>query len=225
MPLPTPGPRKEALLSMMPRAALAAEIGADHGILSAHLIARGICDRMIVSDISAASLGKAKRLFAFHGLDGRAAFAVADGLEAITEPVDAILIAGMGAETIIGMLERGKARIGDAQLVLQSNTDLDVLRAWLSGNGFAITGESLSFENRRYYIGIRAEKGYAPLNEAQRLIGPQLLREKPLLFDAYLKFRINCLKRDKKPQAAHAAEIYAAALAGEDLLSTEYAVQ
>ncbi len=81
--LPALDPRKAAIVSLTPRGGTACEIGADHGILSAHLLRAGVCGRVIVADISAASLDKARRLFAFHGLTGSAVFRVADGLDAM----------------------------------------------------------------------------------------------------------------------------------------------
>ncbi len=188
MPLPPLGPRKAAIIALTPPCAVGAEIGADHGITSAHLVEGGICGRMIVSDISAASLDKARRLFSLHGIGDRAEFIVADGLEALTKPVGAIVIAGMGAETIVGMLERGKERVGEAALVLQSNTRLPVLRRWLMENGFRLDAERLVFEEGRFYIIIRAVIGRVAYSDKELFLGPCLLRERPALLADYLTF-------------------------------------
>ncbi|MDR0898126.1 MAG: class I SAM-dependent methyltransferase [Oscillospiraceae bacterium] len=196
MLLPMPGARMQAILSLVPSAPLIAEIGADHGILSAHLLAAGVAGRMIVADISAASLNKARRLFALHELAERAAFRVADGLHAVAgEAVDAVVIAGMGGKTIIRMLEGGLSLAGDAALILQPNGDPAPLRRWLMDHGYRIDAERLVREDRRYYIALRAIPGEAHYRPQELLIGPCLLRERPPLLSDYLKWRAACLAR------------------------------
>ena len=180
-------------MELVPPCAIAAEIGADHGIISAHLLSRGTCGRMVVSDISAASLLKARRLFASHGLKGRADFRVADGLEALDAPVEAVVIAGMGVRTITGILARGRGRLHGAALVLQTNTGVAGLRAWLAGNGFRVDAERLSREGRRFYIAMRATEGYAAYSEKELYLGPCLIKERPPLLREYLAWRRGCL--------------------------------
>lgn len=192
-PLPLPGPRKDAILALTPHCRLAAEIGADHGITSAHLLQGGQCGRLIVADISAASLGKAQRLFALHGLSGSADFRVADGLDALDGPVDAIIIAGMGAATICRMLDRSRGKVGDAALILQPNPDPPSMRTWLAQNGYTIEAERLAIEGRRYYIILRARAGGRAYTPKELLLGPCLLRERPEGWQAYLAWRRGCL--------------------------------
>jgi len=193
--LPAPGPRKEALIGLVPPCALAAEIGADHGIISAFLLSQGICGRMVVSDISAASLQKARRLFAPRGLETRADFRVADGLLALDAPVEAIIIAGMGEKTIKEILRKGMDRLHGAALVLQSNTGVPGLRRWLAANGFRIDAERVVKEGRRYYIAMRAVEGRAVYSEKELCLGPCLLGERPPLLREYLAWRRGCLLR------------------------------
>ena len=56
-----------------------ADIGADHGRLSAVMLLSG-ARSALVADISAAALEKARKRLHALGLDNRATFAVADGL-------------------------------------------------------------------------------------------------------------------------------------------------
>lgn len=202
--LPEPGARKRALCELMPRVALAAEVGADHGITSAHLLREGICGRMILSDISAASLEKARRLFALHGLQTQAQFRVADGLDALREPVDAILISGIGARTMCDILKRGRDRIGWAALVLQARPNPQDVRRWLMKNGYAIECERLAYEGGRFYPALRAVRGQADYTEKELLLGPCLLRERPQAFEAYLTWHEACLLRMQSEYAARA---------------------
>ena len=55
--------RLNAVKEMIPRGSVVADIGADRGELSLELIASGVSSRVILADISAKSLERAKVLF------------------------------------------------------------------------------------------------------------------------------------------------------------------
>ncbi|MGN0773205.1 MAG: Nif3-like dinuclear metal center hexameric protein [Candidatus Ventricola sp.] len=150
----------------------AADIGCDHGQLTAHLLER--CGRlfMIASDVSGPSLDKARRLLAARGLMGRAQVVCADGLAGIDRPVQAIVIAGMGAETILRILREGRERIGSASLILQANVDLPLLRRELAAMGFCVEREVFSRAAGRHYVTMLARAGgVQALSERGALLG------------------------------------------------------
>ena len=149
-----------------------ADVGCDHGLLSAYLLQREPKLTVLASDVSAPSLDKARRLFAKLGLEDRARLAVADGLAAIGEPVDAVVIAGMGAGTILHIVREGRARIGGAALIVQANRDLPLLRAGLSELGFAVEREAYAEAAGRRYVTLltRAAPPRA-LDERQAFLG------------------------------------------------------
>lgn len=120
---------------------VAADIGCDHGFLTAKLLETVPNLTMLASDVSAPSLEKARRLLAARGLSGRATLAVADGLSAIDRLVDAVMILGMGAGTILKIVSEGRDKIGGAALIVQANVDLPLLRGGLAELGFAVQKE------------------------------------------------------------------------------------
>ena len=155
----------------------AADIGCDHGYLTAHLLERMPRLTMIASDVSAPSLGKAKRLLEARGLSSRAQLCVADGLAALKGPqnVQAVLIAGMGASTILRIVEDGRHCIGDAALIVQANVDLPALRKGLSRLGFGIEREIFSEAAGRHYVTLMARRGQArKMGEREALLGAAL---------------------------------------------------
>lgn len=212
--LPALGARKEAIVALVPRCRVACEVGADHGITSAALLRQGIAERMIVTDISAASLGKAERLFAMHGLGSQADFRVGDGLAVLDGPVDAIVVAGMGAQTIEKVLRAGRDKIGDAALVLQANLDVQRLRRYLMEAGFVIEAERLAREGGRFYVVLRARAGQAACSEKELLLGPCLLAERPEDFEAYVRWRIGCAREVRGDAQAEAIAMMEEALLG-----------
>lgn len=195
--MPALGPRQEAICALVPHVDTGAEIGADHGITAAHLLARGVCGRMVVSDISAASLDKARRLLTFHALDARAELRVADGLDALDggQPAGAVVIAGLGGLTVRDILVRGASALHGAALILQPQSDIDALRAWLSQNGYRIDDERLAREGRRFYVALRAVPGAAAYDAKALLLGPCLLRGRPAEWQGYLRWMHGVLSR------------------------------
>ena len=109
-----------------------ADIGCDHGRLGAFLLQHHWGNEAFLTDISDASLQKARTLIRLLGLDMRAHFLVCDGLEGLETTVDAIVIAGMGGTTIASILEKGKAKIGNARLILQVPCSFEISRKGLS---------------------------------------------------------------------------------------------
>ena len=149
-----------------------ADVGCDHGYLSAYLLERCPQLHVLACDVSAPSLQKAKDYMGSKGYADRVRFAVADGLAALDAPVDAIVIAGMGGETILRIVEAGKEHVGDAALILQANTDLPLLRIGLAQLGFEVVEEAFAQAAGRRYVTMLAQKGEArALTEREALLG------------------------------------------------------
>ena len=139
----------------------AADVGCDHGFLSAYLLEQRPDLTVLCSDVSAPSLDKARRLLGERQIMHRAHFAVADGLAAIDEPVHAIVIAGMGAATILKIVSEGRERIGGAALIVQANLNLPQLRKGLCALGFGIEREAYADAGGRHYVTMLARRAQA----------------------------------------------------------------
>lgn len=175
---------------------LGADIGADHGRLSCALLQSGQCKRMIVTDISANSLQKARDLLDKHGLSHRADFRQADGLAALMgDRPQCVAICGMGGRLISGMLARDAALLRGAVLVLCAHTDGAFLRRTLCDIGYRIDDERIARAAGRYYILMRAVPGLAQYTDKELYLGPALIREKPALWLDYLTWRRGVVAR------------------------------
>lgn len=203
--------RLSMLYHMTPPCAMAADIGADHGFLGAHLLETGRCERVELLDISEDSLQKARRLIRREGLAERAVFTVGDGAAALQNDVQAVVIAGMGAPTIAGIIERGLAKLENTRLILQPNMGVDLLRRELVRMGFKICDEAVVQAGGRWYVAMAAEKGQASYTDMELLAGPVLLRQKSENLRGYAAFRLRVQRKAYegalKGQAAHAGEL------------------
>ncbi len=146
-------------------------------------------------DISEASLRKARRLIRAEGLAQRAVFGVGDGAAALREPAQAVIIAGMGANTIEGILSRGREAFSDATLILQPNVGVERLRAALARLGYAVLDEALARAGGRWYVGLSARRGAASYDERELLAGPVLLARRDPMLAGYVQFRLRVQRR------------------------------
>ncbi|MDR2162608.1 MAG: class I SAM-dependent methyltransferase [Clostridiales Family XIII bacterium] len=125
-----------------------ADIGADHGYLAAWLAREGAARRVIMTDIAEGPLAAARGNAERHGFTD---FRLGDGLAPLAPgEASAVVIAGMGGETIIGILAADLAKTASfAKYILQPRTKADVLRGWLSSRRYEITHESSAMERGR----------------------------------------------------------------------------
>jgi len=121
------------------------DVGTDHGYLPIQLVKDGFEGAVFASDIRSGPLASARRFAERDGVADRITFLQCDGLDDCPpESVDTIVIAGMGGDTICGILDRAEWCWSSAYtLILQPMTRAEVLRYWLVNNGFHITEERL----------------------------------------------------------------------------------
>ena len=135
---------------------VAADIGCDHGKLSAALAGSGRCPLVLACDLRPDPLAKARQRCAPYG--DKVQCRLGSGLSVLRPgEADDIIIAGMGAETIIEILEAAPW-VFDARynLVLVPATKHSVLRRWLARRGFALAGETLCQAAGRWYAVMNA---------------------------------------------------------------------
>ena len=114
-------PRLSVIAELVGECESYADIGCDHGRLGAFLLQTGRMERAQLTDVSAESLQKARRLIGLLGLSDRVDFRVGDGARALEEPPEVAVIAGMGGALIARLVREGREYLGDSRLVLQPN--------------------------------------------------------------------------------------------------------
>lgn len=154
-------PRLTAALALLAGSRVVADVGSDHGRLAAALLQRGVCERVVATDISAPSLEKGKSLMRRIGLDARVSFRVGDGL-AVVSPgeCDAVALLGMGGTLMCRILEAADTPLGGAACaVLQPMRAQCDIREYLYRNMYQITDDRVIAERERLYQIFRAVPG------------------------------------------------------------------
>lgn len=189
MKLPRLDARLKQIADCVPYCDLAADIGADHGKLSAWLLLTGRCRRMIVSDVSEVSRAKARALFNRLGLTERAVISAADGLRALTQRAQAVVISGMGGGTIADILSQDVDLQG-AELILSPHTELPRLRETLKARGYRIDHEYVVRSEGRFYLIWHAMPGEMRLTDRERALGVHLCATQTAAPADYLRWQL-----------------------------------
>ena len=180
--------RLNAVKEMIPRGSVVADIGADRGELSLELIASGVSPKVILADISAKSLERAKVLFGEREERKKAEFRVGDGL-AVLRPgeADAAVFAGMGGPTICEILKNSPEVVSSLKtMVIQAMGNSDKVRRTLLEMGFCLKAEAMVEEEGQFYFILCAVPGEQRLDETEIYAGPCLLQQKDETLKRYL---------------------------------------
>lgn len=145
--------RLEMIASFVTQGRGVADIGTDHAILPIILRRRGYKGYIVAGDINEGPLKKAERGLLEAEIDD-VELKLCNGLESIDgSRIDTIVVAGMGGDTITGILDRGLydmpewADRSDYKLILHPVTKPEILRYCLVNNGFRISGENYIEDN------------------------------------------------------------------------------
>lgn len=185
-------PRLELCAGFCSGADILCDVGTDHGYLPISLLMRDRIRRAVAADIRPGPLASARRHAAEAGLEDRIRFELADGLDFPgAEDCDTVVCAGMGGETIAGILSRAPWTKEGARLILQPQSKLDELCFWLRANGYAILDAALAAEGERLYAALLVRGGYKGFAWAE----DALARSADPLLGRWLQDRLGRLER------------------------------
>ena len=190
--------RLELIASILPHGRGFADVGTDHGYLPVYMAQHGYSGKIIASDINEGPLSTAVASARQAGVEDRICFRLCDGLDGCgSEELDTVVIAGMGGDTICGILDRADWVMSrDILLILQPMTKAEVLRYWLTNNDFAICGEWLIEENGEIYQILSARFGArTPISDAELFTGKYALAVGNALFPVQLAALIKRFER------------------------------
>ncbi len=156
--MPRIGKRLRAVAGFITPGDRVADIGTDHAALPILLARSGACPRVIETDIAEKPLRFAEHNINAAGLGEKIELRRCDGLEGISpDEADTVVIAGMGGELTAGIIAAADwLKDGRHTLILQPMSRADVLRSFLRGNGFRMTGERAVCDAGRFFTVIRA---------------------------------------------------------------------
>lgn len=157
-----------------------ADIGCDHGYLGIYLLQNGIAQTVIAADINEGPLQAALHNAHKYGVADKMRFFLSDGLRNVPTDFDTMVCAGMGAETMISILDAAPwLRNSKYRLILQCQTKTHLLRRYLSQQGWRIAQEAVLQDGKFLYtqMEICYEPGSA-LTPGQCYLSPAMLENR-----------------------------------------------
>ena len=154
--------RLEAVKDTVLPCEVSLDIGCDHGYVSIALVKEKLAKKVICLDINVGPLQSAQRNVIESGVGDSIELRLSDGFEKVNadDRADCAIIAGMGGRLTASILEGGKDIVKNlSQLVLEPQSEIDVVRAKVRELGFHIEREKYLTERGKFYFIIDARPG------------------------------------------------------------------
>lgn len=181
------------------KGAKVADIGTDHAYLPIYLVKNKIARHVIAMDINKGPLESAKQNIKSHRLDGIIETRLSNGLNMLNneDAVNTIIIAGMGGHLVKSIITEGKDHLEDVQqLILQPQSDYNVVRRGIHTLGFKIADEKILEDANKVYFIFLCEKGYESYDQdIYYKYGKILLQKKDPLLLSYMNRLIDQKKK------------------------------
>ena len=168
-----------------------ADIGADHGLLSIYLVEHNIAKKVFAVENK---IGPFSILEKNTKKYPKITISLSDGISAIPEDIDTVVIAGMGGILISDILNKNKDKLDHIKyIVVDAHRDLIEVRKTLNDLGYEFEKEKLVKEGLFYNV-ISAKKGSKKLTSEQLEFGFEIQNDP--LFREYQKHLLEQYERN-----------------------------
>ena len=183
--------RLQTIADFVKKDAVVADIGTDHAHIPIYLIINKIINKAYACDINKGPLEKAKENIEYFGVSENIVLRLSNGLDKLSnEEADTIIIAGMGGELIIDILDRGKSFFDKKNtFILSPHTKTDEVRFYLLRKGFEILKEDMCMDEGKFYtvMEVKYLGSAEKYSEAELLYGKYLIKNKNSILLQFLK--------------------------------------
>lgn len=171
-----------------------ADVGTDHGYVPIYLVKNNRCKNAIAMDINAGPLERANANIEKEQLTNCIETRLSDGLDELhIGEADAVVIAGMGGELMVRILEKGRAVLDTVtELVLSPHSELEIVRQYLIEHDYCINDEKMLIDEGKYYTVMKVSHGAEqPYSVMELQYGRKLIENKDTILREYLRKETN----------------------------------
>ncbi|MGN0485221.1 MAG: tRNA (adenine(22)-N(1))-methyltransferase [Lachnospiraceae bacterium] len=145
--------RLQAVAHLVTAHGTVADVGCDHGYIPVYLIETGRIKQAIAMDVNPGPLSRAEEHIKQYHMEKQIELRLSDGVQALQKgEAESVVIAGMGGGLVKKILTEGKEILSDTrELVLQPQSEISRVRAFLQENGYQIVAENMILEDGKYY--------------------------------------------------------------------------
>lgn len=204
-----------------------ADIGCDHGYLGISLLHKGVAASVIAADVNPMPLDSARQNARKYGVMDKMTFHLSDGVKNIPRDFDTLVCAGMGADTMISILQAAPwLKSNQYRLILQCQSRRPELRQYLYNSGYKIRAEVLAQDGKFLYPVMEVVyDSSAPLSPGCYYISPALLASGSPLLPAFyervvtgIKTTVQGLSRSGGEKLTHYEAVLSELLEMEDTI-------
>lgn len=173
-----------------------ADIGSDHAYIPCLSVMEGKVKKAYACEVVEGPLQSSIKTIEENALQGKVIPVLSDGLKNVPSDVEEFVIAGMGAYTILTILQDSVAKVKQCRKgIIQTNSHGELIRAYLSEQKYHILNEEIIEEDGKYYEIIVFEpiNGVTLSEEIQ--FGPCHLKAKTPLFCTYYQSMLATKKK------------------------------
>ncbi len=169
--------RIDLIVSYIPKGAVFAEIGSDHGLLSISALLEDPTRKAHLSDNKKGPYQNSLKAIEETGLTSRADVRLADGLDGLPKDTDTVVLAGMGGRLMQRILEKGNDLLGNVKtLVLEPQGGREELLDYLFKLPYRHVAYGMAKEGHHYYECFVLSKGEPQvLDGVTKVYGPLYL--------------------------------------------------
>ena len=177
-----------------------ADIGTDHAYIPICLAGTGRIPEAVAMDVNPGPLLRAEENIRMHGLEDRIKTRISDGFASLEKgEADAAVIAGMGGPLMIRILREGAEVVSTLkECVLQPQSEIEKVRAFLLEEGFFFLDEDMVEEDGKYYPMMKAACPGSKISSLRESGAPGADIRKTDWDETELLYG-KCLLKDKNP--------------------------
>ena len=196
--------RLKTLAEYVTEGAILADVGTDHGYVPIVLAKAGIIKHGYAIDVNKGPLKKASAHIKAYHVEELVTTVLSDGLNELYQPVNHILIAGMGGMLINKILQCSVEKLNKVQrLILSPQHDVGAVRRMIHQIGFSIVFEDMIYDEK-FYPMIVCEPGEESYDtDFAYQYGDYLLKHKPVVFLEYVQMKLNSIEKILKQLDNH----------------------
>lgn len=156
------------------------DVGCDHALLDIYL-SKKYSKIYHASDLRESALDMARNNIEKYNAD-KVILKCGNGLDVLDNKtnINTIVISGMGYLTIIGILKNIKSFYNINKIVIQSNSNSEIIRKYMIKNGYFIEKEAIVYDKNIYYVISSFKRGkrrYKPIDIEIGIMNDDILKD------------------------------------------------
>ncbi|MCI5543085.1 MAG: class I SAM-dependent methyltransferase [Mollicutes bacterium] len=171
--------RLSIIYSFIDEGSSVVDVGCDHGYLLIELAKNNKSTNLLGVENKLGPFSTLKKNIKLNKLDGKINTSLSDGISNIDSSFDTLVIAGMGSDNIVGIIERNKDKLLLFNtIIIDSHTETEKIRRYFVKKYYKISNEKIIKDNKIVYEIIKFVKGKANYSDLEFKYGPIILNNK-----------------------------------------------